>query len=263
MGLHPHPQADSPSLPVPKSYKTLRMTLMVIGLTLAGICLISSVFLYQERRAAPVYFWTQFARQGEEALESALEIELVCPNTQAEVFTRRFIRLYREDVTLFTDKTFELSGNRVRAEGHLRFRGHTFKYEAIYTISTKNAFLVVFGCIEQIEVQPTTPITYWVQLAQNHALQTALTTNLVCPSSQAEQFTRNFIATYPKGAIIEVQTINELDNNQFQVLGTWYTEAETADYEAIYTLNSDEPFLIMFYCIGDIEQRSPLIGAIE
>lgn len=260
MGQHPNPTQSSllPS-PTPKNYKTLRTTLIVAGVVLVGMCLVSSVFLYQERRAAPVYFWTQFARQGEDALESALEIELVCPNTQAEVFTRRFVRLYRDDVTLFTDNTFELSDNRVRAEGHLRFRGHTFDYEAIYTISTDDAFLVVFGCIEQIEVSPTQPILYWIEEAQKRDLQAALDTDLVCPTSQAEQFTKDFMATLPKGAIIEPQAITEQGDNQFLVTGQWSTEAETADYQAIFTLDDNRPFLMMFNCIAEIEQVSPIV----
>lgn len=262
MGQHPA-QPSNPLSPVLKNNKTLRTTLIGAGIVLVGLCLISSVFLYQERRAAPVYFWTQFARQGDDALERALEIELVCPNTQAEVFTKRFMQLYREDVTLFTDKTFELSDNRVRAEGHLRFRGHSFDYEAIYTISTDDAFLIVFGCIEQIEVQPKTPITYWVEFAQDRDLDTALATDLVCPESQAETFTRDFMAAYPKGAIIEIQEFAELEDNRFQISGRWFTEAETADYQAIYTLAPDQSFLMMFNCIAEIEQLSPIIGVIE
>ncbi len=127
---------------------------------------------------------------------------------------------------------------------------------------------VVFACIAicclcvgavMYNARETVPPLMWTQLTQQDMLDNASELNVVCEGSQAESFTRDFVESYP-GTVefsIDDETIIDEDANQVTIKGTMQHAGEVLPYEAVFTINPDDKFFLIFGCISHINQISP------
>lgn len=101
------------------------------------------------------------------------------------------------------------------------------------------------------------PPTFWIALAGQGNLDQIESYNLVCPGSQAETFTRQFVQRYPNNVSISVTGTSTTSDTVVRLTGTLEYGGQSSPYEAIFTLGSDEKFFGFFDCIENIQQVSP------
>src|SRR5690606_26583463 len=106
------------------------------------------------------------------------------------------------------------------------------------------------------------PPTFWVSLAQQDGLEIAESYNLVCPNSQALEFTKAFDTQYGSAVTITVETTSMSDDKKtVQLEGTLSYNGNDEAYDATFVMSSDEKFFVLFDCISEIRQVSPPLPA--
>lgn len=117
-------------------------------------CIFGTTYFFRE--AVPATLWIQMATDNGEVLDlsDAVELNVVCEGSQAELFTQRFLETYPGDVTIEFEDNTQLSGddNTVGFEGTFTYNGETFPYEATFHINPDGDGVLPFvGCIERID----------------------------------------------------------------------------------------------------------------
>ncbi len=121
--------------------------------------------------------------------------------------------------------------------------------------------LVCCCCIVVVgySLREVVPAMFWVTMVNQDQLNDASTLNIVCPDSQAEQFTLQFQQTYPN-AEISMDNRNEIEgsDNMAIIKGTLKADGVEFPYEAEFITDPDGPkFFVLFHCITEIRQISP------
>ncbi len=132
------------------------------------------------------------------------------------------------------------------------------------------AVIIVCGCLFGVtySFREVVVVTMWIQVAEGGGAN-GLTFNdayeleIVCPDSQAEEFTRAFEIQYPQGALITLSNNTQLsaDNGAVAVEGTITDnrpDSTAQVYEATFYIAQDKGGVIPFLgCIDRIEQTRP------
>lgn len=153
-GFGPTPQYNLPptTLPPQQKSRSRRTCLLAVVALLAVcvvVCLCGGILAYQGRELVLVSFYHQVL---ENKSLDAVEINVICANSQAEQFHQAFLERYPDGAIIRIDKTgIDDDANQVEIEGTIEYRGEKFPYLAYYTIDPDGDFFYIFGCISEIE----------------------------------------------------------------------------------------------------------------
>lgn len=139
--------------PPPQPNRTGRVILLGMAsvfLCVCVFCLCVGVVLYSAREAVPAQLWVQMVNR--DILEDATSLNVVCPGSQAEAFTERFMAAYpNAEITLDNSTEMEGGDNLAIVKGTLTADNTDFDYEAEFiTDPDGEKFFLIFSCITEI-----------------------------------------------------------------------------------------------------------------
>lgn len=147
----------------PQSTPLRRTILLGCGCVTTAIVVVCACLfgtMYMTRDAIPALMWVQMASGTTSTspldLEDATDFNIVCPGSQADLFTQRFLERYPGEVEIRPDENTliaeEGANNTVGIEGTLIYEGEELDYEAVFYIDPDGESFVFFlGCINRID----------------------------------------------------------------------------------------------------------------
>lgn len=148
---------------VSRSQTGIRRTLFLgCGCVTAAIVVVCACLfgiMYTTREAIPALMWIQMASGSSPLdLDDATDFDIICENSQAELFTQRFLERYPGEVNIELDQNTIISesdnsdANTVGFEGVMTYAGEELPYEAVFYVDPDGeSFIFFLGCIERID----------------------------------------------------------------------------------------------------------------